>query len=112
MVFDVFYLLFFQVTRKGWSHMECVECVLLEQLIKDAHRDPDLKKSREKDLEDHWDFQEEFRDHYSRTIVKAIMNDEFDLVVHVDGGTAGSEYSPYYYQDIIGEPSPHTTCKV
>ena len=92
--------------------MECSTCTLLESEIKRAWKDPDLKKKREFELEDHWAFQEEFRNHYANTVTKAVENSDYDMVIHVDGGTAGSEYSPYYFQDITGEPVPHSCLKV
>lgn len=102
-----------QVAKKTWNHLECPICTLLEEDIKRAWKDHELKKKLEAELEDHWSFQEEFREHYARTITKGVENAEKgDLVIHIDGGTAGSEYSPYYFQDITDEPVPHSCMKV
>lgn len=93
--------------------MECQICSLLEEDIRRAMNDPELKKSLEAQLEAHWMYQEEFRAHYASTVSKAITNDYLgDLAIHIDAGTLGSEYSPYYYVDMGGEPEPHKCCKV
>jgi hypothetical protein len=101
-----------QVRSGGWHHMECSTCTLLEDEIKKANKNPEEKKRKEKELEDHWAYQEEFRNDSSKTISKSIQNDEFDVTFHCDSGTAGSEYLPFYYQDITGEPVPHSGMKV
>lgn len=92
--------------------MECQTCTLLEDSINESAKKPDQKKKFEADLEYHWADQELYRDHYSDTIVKAEQNSDWDLVIHVDGGKAGSEYLPYFFQDITGEPAGHSTVKV
>ena len=92
--------------------MECTTCTELETAIQ-KEKDHDLKKALEKDLEDHWRNQEQYRDHYAATVTKAIANADCDMCMHVDGGCAGSEYAPYYVKDIArGEPFPHKCLKV
>jgi hypothetical protein len=105
-------LMKWQVRSGGWHHMECSTCTLLEEEINKANNKPEEKKRKEKELEDHWAYQEEFRNDSSKTISKGIQNEEFDVTIHIDAGTAGSEYLPFYYQDITGEPVPHSAMKV
>lgn len=93
--------------------MECAVCTLLDEQIKRAWKTPDVKKALEAEREDHWAFQEEFRNHYTGTIVKGVENAHLgDIVLHVDSGVAASQYSPYYFADIPGEPVPHSALKV
>ena len=93
--------------------MECTICTEIETAIQKSNHDHEKKLELEKKLEEHWRDQEEFRNHYSDTITKSIANQEWDLCLHVDGGSAGSEYSPYYVKDVSkGEPFRHKCMKV
>lgn len=92
--------------------MECMDCILLEESIARCHKLPVQRRQHQAELEAHWQFQESLRDHYCSTIIKAVENKEFDLSMHVDGGAAdGMTYSPFYFQDITGEPPQHTCLK-
>jgi hypothetical protein len=98
-----------------WNHMECTECTLLDMAIRKAPKAkfPEKRKELEMELEAHWADQELYRNHYSLTIVKAVENCDWDLAIHVDGGSSGSEYSPFFFQDIAsGEQAPHFGLKV
>jgi hypothetical protein len=92
--------------------MECPDCVLLEEKIKRNSKNPDLRDKYEQELNAHWEYQEQFRDKYCNTIVKALENKEYDVSIHIDGGAAdGMNYSPYYFQEITGEPTQHSCVK-
>lgn len=93
--------------------MECTTCTELETAIRKSVKDKDKRIELEKELEEHWRDQEQYRNHYTATIHKAIQNKEWDLCMHIDGGCAGSEYAPYYMEDVArGEPFRHKCLKV
>jgi hypothetical protein len=101
-----------KVSNKKWNHMECQDCVLLEEKVHRNLKDPELREKYEKELSSHWEYQESFRDIYCRTIVKAVENEDFDLSMHCDAGAPdGMVYSPFYFKDISGEAAQHTLMK-
>jgi hypothetical protein len=102
-----------KVSNKKWNHMECQDCVLLEEKLRRSSKTPALRDKCEAELKAHWEYQESFRDQYCTTIVKAIENIAFDLSMHCDAGAPdGMNYSPFYYKDISGEPAQHTCLKI
>lgn len=102
-------------SRKTWNHMECTECTELDTLLRKATKSkaPQLRKDLEMKLEQHWADQELHRNHQSLEVVKGIENSDFDMVCHIDGGSAGSEFLPFFFQDVAsGEPFPHKCLRV
>jgi len=93
--------------------MECETCTLLEAKIQKAKKGSTARSQLEADLENHWEFQESFRDAYAQTIVKAIENADTDMSMALDGsGVDSHSYLPYYPQDFTsGEPKRHECCR-
>jgi hypothetical protein len=101
--------------RMTWNHMECTTCTELDTAIRKCpkKKDPMRRKELEKELEAHWADQEVFRNHYAMTVAKAIENKDRDLVMHIDGGEAGTSFQPFFFQDVsAGEALPHFCMKV
>lgn len=98
-----------------WNHMECTTCTLLDTALRKTPKSkfPEKRKQLEYQLEMHWADQELYRNHYTMTVIKAVENNDWDLCIHVDGGSAGAEYSPYFFQEIAkGEKPQHFNMKV
>jgi len=86
--------------------VECSTCTLLDARIRKSKKGTTAREQLLADQEEHWRFQERFRDNYATTIVKAIENDDSRLSISLDGsGTDPHSSNPYYQEDFSsGEP--------
>jgi hypothetical protein len=108
-----YYIRHRKVSNKKWNHMECQDCVLLEEKLRRNLKDPAQRDKCEAELKAHWEYQESFRDQYCTTIVKAVENSAFDLSLHCDAGAPdGMGFAPFYFKDIAGEVPQHTLMKI